>query len=207
MYAKAPSSCAMHGVRERRLPRRLGRQQKSTHEKGLSVQPTPTPARRHRRARARVRAPFLIVAALGALALVPATAGAALTIQPNAPALGFPASTTDAVSGIKLTSCQDTSGFCVETPAPNPAAPLSVPGNYTPDGEGFYFLADATVPNAGIGLARFGVEAAFVNLAGDIVAGDQITFERIRFRFGTLRPGAWYRITHPYGVDELQANG
>src|SRR3954466_10595149 len=151
------------------------------------------------------RARLAFAAGLGCLAAVPSAAGAALTIQPNAPALGFPASTTDAVSGIKLTSCQDTSGFCVETPAPNPAAPLSVPGNYTPDGEGFYFLADATVPNAGIGLARFALEQAFVG--PDAVAGDQIMFGRIRFRFGGLKPGTTYRVTHPYGVDEVVADG
>jgi len=112
---------------------------------------------------------------------------------------------TDAVSGISLTSCQDASGFCVETPAPNPTQPLSVPGNYTPDGEGFYQLADATVPNAGIGLARFGLEQAFTT--ADPTAGQQIMFGRIRFRFDGLKPGTKYRVTHPFGVDEVIADG
>jgi hypothetical protein len=143
--------------------------------------------------------------ACGCLALVPATAGAALTIQPDAPGLGFPASATDAVGAVALMSCQDTSGFCIETPAPNQAAPLSVPGNYTPDGEGFYFLADATVPNAGIGLARFALEQAFTT--PDPVAGQQIMFGRVRFRFTGLKPGVTYRVTHPYGVSEFAADG
>src|SRR3954469_1745296 len=194
----------MHGVRGRRLPRRLGRQQKSTHEKGLSVHPTPTPARRHRRAPERVRAPFLIAAALGALALVPATAGAALTIQPNAPALGFPASATDTVSGIALTSCQDTSGFCIETPAPNQAAALSVPDNYTSDGEAFYNLAQATVPNAGLGVVVLALEQAFTVAAP--TAGQQIMFARTRFRFTTLKPNTTYRVTYPYGVEEYTSD-
>src|SRR5436190_4793362 len=145
------------------------------------------------------------MALVACFAALPAPAHAALTIQPNAPALGFPASATDAVSGTVLSLCQDNSGFCIETPAPNPAAPLSVPDNFPPDGEGFYFLADATVPNAGIGLARFGLEAAFTT--ADPTAGEQIMFGRIRFRFGGLKPGTTYRVTHPYGVDEIVADG
>jgi hypothetical protein len=144
-------------------------------------------------------------ALLASFAAFPAAADAAFTVGANAPALGFPASVTDPVSGVALTACQDASGFCVETPAPNPAAPLSVPGNYTPDGEGFYMLADATVPNAGIGLARFALEQAFTG--PDPVAGQQIMFARIRFRFGGLKPGTTYRMTHPYGVDEIAADG
>ena len=146
-----------------------------------------------------------VAGVLASLAVFPAAADAALTVQPNAPQLGFPASVTDASSGISLMSCQDTSGFCVETPAPNPTQPLSVPGNYTPDGEAFYQLADATVPNAGIGLARFALEQAFTT--ADPTAGQQIMFGRIRFRFGGLKPGTKYRVTHPFGVDEVIADG
>src|SRR3954466_6441505 len=145
-----------------------------------------------------------LAGALATLAVTPSVADAALTVPPNAPTLGWPASVTDAVNGVSLTSCQDTSGFCIETPAPNPAAPLSVPDNYTPDGEAFYMNATATVPNAGLGLALFAVEQAFVN--GAIVAGDQIMFARIRFRFTGLKAGVTYRVTHPYGVDEFVAN-
>src|SRR3954468_2317588 len=151
------------------------------------------------------RARLAFAAGLVCLAAVPSAADAALTIQPDAPGLGFPASATDAVSGIALMPCQDASGFCIETPAPNPAAALSVPGNFTPDGEAFYMLADATVPNAGLGLARFGVEQAFAT--PDIIAGQQILFARIRFRFTGLKTGVKYRVTHPYGVDEFVADG
>src|SRR3954453_1274771 len=137
-------------------------------------------------------------------AALPANAGAALTIQPNDPFLGFPASVTDTVSGVALGPCQDTSGNCLETPAPDLTAPLSVPGNFTPDGEAFYNEADATVPNAGLGLALFAVEQAF-----DVdppAQGHQIMFSRIRFRFTGLRPGVTYRVTHPFGVDEFTAS-
>jgi hypothetical protein len=158
------------------------------------------PLKRHPR-----RTALAAAGLLASFAAFPVAADAALTIAPNAPALGFPASVTDSVGTFSLTSCQDTSGFCVETPAPNPAQPLSVPGNYTPDGEAFYQLADATVPNAGIGLARFALEQAFTT--ADPVAGQQIMFGRIRFRFGGLKPGTTYRVTHPYGVDEIVADG
>jgi hypothetical protein len=150
------------------------------------------------------RPTLLAVAAATITATLPAAAQAALTIQPNAPALGFPASATDTVSGIALTSCQDTSGFCIETPAPNQAAALSVPDNYTPDGEAFYNLAEATVPNAGLGVVVLALEQAFTVAAP--TAGQQILFARTRFRFTTLKPNTTYRVTYPYGVEEFTSD-
>src|SRR4051794_40453430 len=155
--------------------------------------------------RAYTRTGLATLGLVAGFAALPVAADAALTIQPNAPALGFPASVDDTVAGFSLTSCQDNSGFCVETPAPNPTQPLSVPDNYTPDGEAFYQIAEATVPNAGIGLARFALEQAFTT--ADPVAGQQIMFGRIRFRFQGLKPGTKYRMTHPYGADEIVADG
>ena len=139
------------------------------------------------------------------MAIAPPAADAALTIGPDAPGLGFPSSVTDAVSGISLMPCMDTSGFCIETPAPNQAAPLTVPGNYTPDGEAFYNQADALVPGAGLGLVVLALEQAFTT--ADPVAGQQIMFGRVRFRFTGLKPGVTYRVTHPYGVGEFVADG
>src|SRR3954467_6983172 len=159
----------------------------------------------HRGGRAYTRTGLATVGLVASFAALPVAADAALTIQPNAPALGFPASVDDTVAGFSLTSCQDNSGFCVETPAPNPTQPLSVPDNYTPDGKAFYQIAEATVPNAGIGLARFALEQAFTT--ADPVAGQQIMFGRIRFRFQGLKPGTKYRMTHPYGADEVVADG
>jgi hypothetical protein len=150
------------------------------------------------------RPAWAIAAAATFAALCPAAANAALSIQPNAPALGFPASVTDPVSGIALGPCQDTSGFCLETPAPNQAAPLSVPDNFTPDGEAFYSEADTVVPNAGLGVVVLALEQAFV--ADPPAAGGQIMFARTRFRFTTLKPNTTYRITYPYGVTELASD-
>ena len=39
------------------------------------------------------------------------------------PLTGFPASYTDSVSGTALSLCQDLSGFCIETPPPDPELP------------------------------------------------------------------------------------
>jgi hypothetical protein len=162
--------------------------------------------------RRRTRAAISTVAAILAAAALGGPAQAAIHPDATDTLSGFPLSytddrgTADKADDLALGLCQDNSGFCIETPRPQPDQPIAVPGNFTPDGEGFYFLADATVPNTGArGLARFGVEGAFLN--ADVVAGEQITFERIRFRFGSLQPNAWYRVTHPYGVDEIQANG
>src|SRR4051794_5171309 len=182
----------------------LGRRGKSSKE-GRPLHWTACMAAAHRGGRAYTRTGLATVGLVASFAALPVAAEAALTIQPNAPALGFPASVDDTVGAFSLTSCQDNSGFCVETPAPNPTQPLSVPDNYTPDGEAFYQIAEATVPNAGIGLARFALEQAFTT--ADPVAGQQIMFGRIRFRFQGLKPGTKYRMTHPYGVDEIVADG
>jgi hypothetical protein len=158
------------------------------------------------------RAPRRRHAALGAAALCAVTASllfaaaapAAITTGPVDPASGFPFSYDDDVQGFGLEQCQDASGFCVETPRPDPAQPISVPDNYTEDGEGFWWLAEATVPNAGTGIARFAKESAFDT---DVVEnGHQVSFSRIRFRFQGLDEGDTYRITHPYGVTELVAD-
>jgi hypothetical protein len=148
----------------------------------------------------------ILFATLAVTAALAAPAGAAITLSPvKDPNNGFPFSYTDA-NGLALTLCMDNSGNCfVVTPAPNPLAPL--PDSFTPDGEAFYFDADATMPNAGTGVVRFAQEAAFVNPAGDIVNGDQGVFNRVRFRFQTLTPGATYRVSHPWGINEVTADG
>ena len=147
----------------------------------------------------------LVAAALAATALA-APSQAAITVSPvKDPNNGFPFSYTDA-NGVALTLCMDGSGNCfVAVPAPNPLAPL--PDSFTPDGEAFYFDADATMPNAGTGVVRFAQEASFVNANGDIVAGDQGVFNRVRFRFQTLEPGATYLVSHPWGTNEVTADG
>jgi hypothetical protein len=132
-----------------------------------------------------------------------ASAPAAITTGPVDAASGFPFSYNDDVQQFALEQCQDLSGFCIEAPRPDPTQPISVPDNYTPDGEGFWWLADAVVPNAGTGLARFAKESAFDT---DVIEdGHQVSFSRIRFRFQGLVAGDTYRVTHPYGIDDLVA--
>lgn len=151
----------------------------------------------------RSRAVVATAASVLAAAALAAPAGASLTPGPVDPFSGFPSSYTDDL-GTSLELCQDVSGFCVEAPRPNPNQPISVPDNFTPDEEGFWWLADATVPGAGRGLARFAKEAAF-DTPG-INQGHQVQFTRIRFRFDGLVAGATYRVTHPFGVDEITAD-
>ena len=155
-----------------------------------------------RRPRAAMTTAALACAAL--LFSAPA-APAAITTGPVDPNSGFPFSYTDDL-GTSLQLCQDVSGFCVETPRPDQTQPISVPENFTPDEEGFWWLADANIDVPGAprpGLARFAKEAAF-DTPG-INAGHQVSFSRIRFRFTGLVAGDTYRITHPYGVDEIEA--
>jgi hypothetical protein len=159
-----------------------------------------------RASRRRPRAALGVAAlcATAATMLFSATAApAAITTGPVDAASGFPFSYTDEVQGFALEQCQDISGFCLETPRPDPTQPISVPDNYTVDGEGFWWVAEAVVPNAGTGLARFAKESAFDNDA--IENGHQVSFSRIRFRFQGLVEGDTYRVTHPYGIDDLVA--
>jgi hypothetical protein len=144
-----------------------------------------------------------LCATTAALLFSAGTAPAAITTGPVDPGSGFPFSYHDDVQNFALEQCQDLSGFCIETPRPHPDQPISVPDNYTEDEEGFWWLADATVPNAGTGLARFAKESAF-DTPG-INQGHQVSFSRIRFRFQGLVTGDTYRVTHPYGIDEIVA--
>ena len=107
-----------------------------------------------RRPRAAI-ATAALCATTAALLFSAGAAPAAITTGPVDPASGYPFSYADDVQNFALEQCQDASGFCIETPRPDPAQPISVPGNFTEDEEGFWYLAEATVPNAGTGVARF----------------------------------------------------
>ena len=145
-------------------------------------------------------------AALGAIALGAPAAQAAITPSAVDPATGFPFSYTDDVSGVSLALCVDGPPLCINTPRPDPTQPASVPENFPPDGEAFWWEANASL-NTGSGgqaLLVMAQEAAFDTDAPD--AGHQIGFARIRVRASALVPGETYRVTHPYGVDTLQAD-
>jgi hypothetical protein len=85
-----------------------------------------------------------------------------------------------------------------------PTGKLSVENGNFPE-EAFYQLASASIalPSGGDADATFALEAAWANeLVQD---GDQIVFGRVRFRIDDLIIGEKYTITHPYGIDEIEA--
>jgi hypothetical protein len=158
--------------------------------------------------RGRWQALAAAAAALGAIALGAPAAHAAVTATANDPATGFPFSYSDSVSGVELGLCVDGPPLCINTPRPDPATPASVPENFPPDGEAFWFDAEATITtgSGGKGLLALAQEATFDTTTGAPAAGHQIGFARIRVKATGLVPGATYTITHPYGVDEAQAD-
>ena len=93
--------------------------------------------------------------------------------------------------------------MCTLLPGPtyNPAFPISFPGNF-PD-EAFWFTADGRVRGVGFDFNFvIALEAAFST--GEIINGTQVSFARIRIRASLDNPGV-YTITHPYGVEVLEA--
>jgi hypothetical protein len=73
--------------------------------------------------------------------------------------------------------------------------------------EMFYQLATAPVVAPGINLlVEMNLEAAYAT--GPVVAGDEMVFGRIRIRDTKtgLAPGTIWRVTHPYGIDEITAD-
>jgi hypothetical protein len=120
---------------------------------------------------------------------------------------GFPAFYQD-TNGLALTHCFDFANpLCglVVGDIPNPALPVSFPGNYPADAVYWDAVATMDTNNAGKAELVFSVTQAFLN--GPVVPGDQITFSRIRVRVDNLVAGATYRVTHPYGVDTFVATG
>jgi len=130
------------------------------------------------------------------------------------------ASTEPGVPGTMLELCFDTNTVpdvvgggaacptCID-PAldlPNPAAPLSFPDNFPQ--EAFYFLSTSLMDTNGGGRTRLdlALEGAFDGL-GTVQPGEQIVFSRIRIRVDNATGGKRYKITHPFGVVEVRANG
>jgi len=132
------------------------------------------------------------------------------------PRNGFPSWYQDD-NGNKLEPCLDLTGGCVVLGDAgfNPANPVVFPTNFP--SEFFYALADSQLvstpgcPAAGIGAGtaflRVAAEGSFAN--GTPVAGDQITFGRMRFVVSGLCPNAPYTFDTPYGqfVVNTDANG
>jgi hypothetical protein len=175
--------------------------------------------RSRRRHRATFRSPLvgallaLAVLALGGVVAYGAVVdppgvnkGHLVAVGPTSGENGFPVWYKDD-NNVRLEPCIDGNdpNCAAAAPLPDPSKPMSFPDNF-PD-EMFYQLADNTItlPGGGKAVSSFNLEGAFGG--GVPKAGDQIVFGRVRFAFRGLQPGATYRVTHPYGVDELTADG
>ncbi len=82
--------------------------------------------------------------------------------------------------------------------------PLSYPDNF-PD-ENFYQMASGEIATGGVNiLVEMNLEGAYAT--GPVIAGDEMVFGRIRMRDKAVPDGTTWRITHPYGIDEITAEG
>jgi len=140
--------------------------------------------------------------------------------EPSPPGHGFPHWYT-ATDGMSLELCLDEDAVNVNAalPAlnplcllardelPDPLAAVSFPDNFWP--EVFWTRVDADMPTAldtgggggggtGSTLLVTALEGSFFN--GIPVAGENISFVRIRFRIDNPVAGATLRITHPFGT-------
>jgi len=162
-------------------------------------------------------------AVVGAVALTLAASGAAIASAATPPPVhkgnavglkqvgpidesnGFPLWYRD-TNAVRLELCLNPNDAnCVMGDIPDPTRPVSFPDNF-PD-EAFRSSADSSI-DAGGGekaLLVTAVEAAFASSDGLPAKGQQISFGRIRIRASGLVDGADYKVTHPYGVDTIQA--
>src|SRR5437870_216934 len=124
---------------------------------------------------------------------------------PIDPVDGFPLYYQDS-TGLALQPCLDAvcagpGGFVL----PNPALPLSFPGNFPVE---IFYSRAISVMTVGTMKATYvaALEGSFIN-GVQAVPGEQIVFARIRGRIVGAVPGGTYTFTHPYGVDVATANG
>jgi hypothetical protein len=119
--------------------------------------------------------------------------------------IGYPAYYTDQ-NGRSLAPCVDDAVLCL-TPVPDLTRPPTVTGDPATTNfadEFFYYDVEGTFPNLpGRSLVRLALEGAFNT--PELIPGEQIVFARVRIRISGLKPGVAYRISHPYGHDDLTA--
>jgi hypothetical protein len=154
----------------------------------------------------------LVVVLSGALAasavvVPPANTGGLTAVGPVSGENGFPVWYKDS-NGVRLEACLDGADpFCgfAAGDIPDPTRPVSFPDNFP---EEFFYQQATNVQDVAGGAGRattvMALEGAFSS--GPVKDGDQMVFARIRFFYSGLQPGATYRITHPYGVDEEVAD-
>jgi hypothetical protein len=141
-----------------------------------------------------------------AVAITPPTprAGKLVQVGPIADH-GFPSWYRDS-AGTRLEPCitvDDPLCGVLAADLPNPDAPVAFPDNF-PD-EFFYQLAGSTLTltNGVKATISLNLEGAFAN--GGPAAGDQMVFGRVRIRFAAPG-GERFRITHPYGIDDVTSD-
>jgi hypothetical protein len=117
---------------------------------------------------------------------------------------GFPSWYRDS-RGVRLEPCLTLEDpLCPALPdeVPNPDAPISYPDNFP--GEFFYQLAGANLTLLNGVQATIGMDLEGAWATEQVVEGDQMVFGRVRIRFDATE-GTRYRITHPYGIDDIVA--
>ncbi|GIE84013.1 PKD domain-containing protein [Actinoplanes regularis] len=117
---------------------------------------------------------------------------------------GYPSWYRDS-TGLRLEACYTMDDpLCAVAPdeVPDPDRPVSYPDNFP--GEFFYQLADGslTLADGSDATISMNVEGAWA--AEEVKDGDQIVFGRVRIRFDAAA-GRRFKITHPYGIDDLVA--
>lgn len=161
----------------------------------------------------------MLLSLIVAVTLLTGTAQAALkAVGPTSLVSTLPTWYQDATD-LALEPCLDQNGFCILTPLfdvafTNPPNAITPTGPITPTNfpdEMFYFIADALIPNVGIGVIkkpgdppikdnvnfRIAMEAAFL---GGVSPGTGIVFLRVNLQKITgLSPNSIYTVTHPYG--------
>ena len=141
-----------------------------------------------------------------AVAVTPATprGGKLVQVGPIADH-GFPSWYRDS-RGVRLEPCLTLEDpLCAALPdeVPNPDAPISYPDNFP--GEFFYQLAGAELTLTNGVDASIGMDLEGAWATEQVVDGDQMVFGRVRIRFDAAE-GERYRITHPYGIDDIVAS-
>ncbi|WP_262106714.1 chitobiase/beta-hexosaminidase C-terminal domain-containing protein [Arthrobacter sp. Marseille-P9274] len=106
---------------------------------------------------------------------------------------------------VRLELCLDAVGCPVIGVDYDNTQPLAIPGNF-PE-ESFWWSAEAEMdlPGGGQALLVLAQEAAFGG-AGEVAAGQQNGFARLRIRIDDGVPGQSYTFTHPYGTETLVAD-
>ncbi|MEV6493130.1 hypothetical protein AB0M20_31590, partial [Actinoplanes sp. NPDC051633] len=139
-----------------------------------------------------------------AVAITPSTPrlGRLVQVGPTAEH-GFPAWYRDS-NNVRLEACVTDDPLCpvLVDEVPNPDVPISYPDNFP--GEFFYQLAGSTVTLTNGVQATIGMDLEGAWASEQVIDGDQMVFGRVRIRFDAPE-GQRFRITHPYGIDDIVA--